>query len=87
MKIQVEVQVQRELVSYIHRTEVVIQILQWQEKIQPFGFYNFMEKGRRTQRQIYLYMKILGKINRSQMKKRKWLSLQSHLEIVHWIGL
>jgi hypothetical protein len=86
VEIQVEVQVQVAVVSYLHRGGGNT-ILQWQEKIQPFGYHNFMEKGRRTQRNIYLFVKIFGKLNRSQMKTQKWLNLQSHSETMHWTGL
>jgi hypothetical protein len=72
VEIQVGVQVQLAVVSYIHHMEEVAQqTLQWWEQIQPFSYHSFMEKGRRTPRSIYLFVKIFGQLNKSQMRTQK----------------
>jgi hypothetical protein len=88
VEIQVEVQIQLLVVSYLHCVEVVVQQnLQWQEKIQLLGYHIFMKNGRRTYRRIYLSLRIFGQLNRSQMKIQKWHILQLHSETVHWTGI
>jgi hypothetical protein len=60
--------VQVKLVKYLHCAEVVFQHSEWKDTIPPSGYQNFEEKNQNTLRNIFSFVKISGKENRSLMK-------------------